>query len=112
MVGGWQLSLLKPYSVCVVPPRHVGKNDRVAFLQSRFNLDQVHGGTSGFHLCPYCAIAFAVEDEHGDGAVLLTERWAPNVQHVFQLLEIDGAVNAQIRTCALRQLSSQLYVNC
>ena len=52
-----------------------------------------------------CASPFGRQLEEPDGAVLLPERRAPDVDDVVEPLELDRAVDAQVGPRARRQLA-------
>src|ERR1019366_3045615 len=76
--------LLQPHAVGIVPPRHVGKNDGIALVQSGVDLNEVYRGASGLHLYTRRSLSIGIQLEHGNSAGFLTERRASYVEHVLQ----------------------------
>src|SRR5208337_689992 len=85
--------LFQPHAIGVIPARHVRKNDRVAFFETRINLNEVDRGASCLHLDARCALAVGLQLKHRDSAGFLAEGWATDVQHVLQSLQVDGPIN-------------------
>src|SRR5579875_4169968 len=88
--------LLQPNLVDGIPARHVGKNDDVAWLESREHLNVVDG------CAPYLdgdaggGFAVGAETEEADGGVLVAEGRPADVEHVLEAVEIDGAVDGEV----------------
>src|ERR1700688_349382 len=49
--------------------------------------------------------------EHTDGAVLLPERWTPDIKHISHPLQVDRSVNAQVRPRALGQIAGEFDID-
>src|SRR4051812_33799788 len=108
---GWlRTSAFELYPVERIELRHVGQNDLVAGLESFEDLDGVHRGASELHLGGE-RLAARLHLEDRDGAVLLAERRASDEDDVVELLELDGAVDAQVRTRSRRQVAVHDHVD-
>src|ERR1700723_3569598 len=103
--------LIKPNLVVRIVAGHVRKDHAIAFLQSVENLNLGHRGAAHFHLDPGGGFALGVVAEEADGAVLVTESRAPHVQHIVEVLEVNGAIHTQLRNRPWRQRPIEGYVN-
>ena len=56
-------------------------------------------------------LALLIQTEEGNGAVLVAEGGPAHVENILQSFQIDGAVDAQVFTCALGYVASQLHVH-
>src|SRR5262245_35848656 len=102
--------LIELYLVRLVPTRHVGKDDCVAFLQTFEHLYGIHRSAAEFYGHPSSCPAIRRDFEKIDCAVFLRECWGANIKNVVEPLEVDRAVNAQVRAGTLRQHASQFDV--
>src|SRR6185436_11123024 len=104
-------SLLQSNPVVGIVGRHVGQDDLIADLEARENLHGVHGTATELHLRPLGVHAVSANLEEADHALFLSEGRTPHVEHVHQTLELDRAVDAQVRHRALRQVTGECHVH-
>src|ERR1700722_2047927 len=102
--------LLKTDAIEGVPRGHVGEDDLIADGQPRDDFHGIDGGPAEFDLRARRP-AVRLQLEQPNGALLLPERWPPDIQHVSQPFELDRAVNAQVRHGALGQVARQRHID-
>src|SRR6185369_16766508 len=89
----------------------VGNNDLVAFLQPFKDLDLADGVAPEFHTAALRFRAVGTKDKHPDGLLRLSEGGSTDFQDVFESLQLDRSVHAQVRTCTWRQRTNQRSIN-
>src|SRR5580698_1529858 len=80
-------------------------------MQPFYHLNRIYGGSSYLHRHAQSALPVRAQLEQTDGAVLLPERWATDIEHVVQSFQIDGSVHTEVRPRALWQLPSEFDVD-
>src|SRR5690349_12939464 len=88
--------LFQPDSIYVVPARHVGKNDLIAFIQSAENFYCIHRTASQLDGDARRALAVGIQLEHAYSAVFLAKRWTSDELDVGEPVEVDSSIDAQI----------------
>src|SRR5439155_15026524 len=101
----------QPDSVKPVPARHVRKNHFVAYDESLHQFNRVHGGAADLYLYSHRLLAAVKGLEEADRALRLAESRAAHVEHIIQMLDLDGAVYAQVRHSTWGQRPVQLHVH-
>src|SRR5579863_2586079 len=90
--------LVQLYSVVIVVGRHIGKNHAVAYIQPALHFNGAHRAAPEGYLHRVGVLAIRLDFEEPDSLVLLPENGSPHIHHVIHLLQLDGAVHAQVRT--------------
>lgn len=91
--------------------RHVGEDDLVAYLQTLDDLDGAHGDSAKPDGHANGRPAAFDQLEEADGAVGLRLYRAPDVKHIMEAGQFDGAIHAEIRAGALGQLAFEFNVH-
>src|SRR5580700_1339720 len=107
----YSILLLDPDTIGVIPARHVGQNDGVAFAQAFDDLDRIHRGSPNLYWHAQGSLPARAEFEQADGAVLLPERRPAYIEHVVHPLQVDGSIHAQFRPRALGKFPGEFYVD-
>src|SRR6185436_8623370 len=95
----------------LIPGGHVGEDYLVALLEPAKNLNGVHGTLAQLHLSAAGFPGRRIEPEEPDGALLLAEGRAADVQDVVQTLQLDGAVDAEVGSRTARQFAFERDVH-
>src|SRR6478735_11804011 len=113
-MGPRELRLVELNALVGVPLGHVGQDHPVAGLEAAEDLDGVDGaaaeldlGADGLGGGEIAAVGL----EEVDGAALLAEGRAADVDDVVETLEFDGAVDREVRAGALRQRAGEENVD-
>src|SRR5215471_21243668 len=95
--------LLEPNAGGVVPRGHVGDDDAVANGEPVDYLDGVHGSATELHVHAVGIAVTPLDLEQADRAFRLAVGRATDVEHVLQAIDLDRAVDAEVRARAIRQ---------
>src|ERR1700733_4450614 len=95
--------LLQPNAIDVVPLRHIGQDDFVADVQARQNLDGVDRVAAQLDVDALGVGIVRHDFEEADRRIGLTVHRPADVQNVFQVLEGDRAVHAEVGARAERK---------
>src|ERR1700759_2357311 len=79
-------------------------------MQAFQHLDRIHRSAAHLHRNPYRSLAFRIHTEKADGAVLVAKSGPAHVENVLHSFEVDGAIDAQVRTRTLGEIAGQLDV--
>ena len=93
-------SSIEPYPIVVVPVTGIGENYFLSLIQSTEYLDGVHRALPELDLNPIGVDAVALEPEQGNRGSRLAERRPANIQDVFQSLDLNRAIDAEVRSDA------------
>src|SRR3954468_21515506 len=90
-------NLVQLYSVVIVVRRHIGEDHPVPDLQAVLHLNGVHRAAPERNLGLRGILPIRFELEQLHRRVLLAEDRPAHEHHVVELLELDRAVDAQVR---------------
>src|SRR5579862_2267229 len=93
-------SLFHTHLVDVVPRGHVGDDHAVTGRETLQHFYSRHRALAQLYCLPNRRVPIRPDLEQGDGAVGLTERRATDIEHVVQSLDLDRAIDAEIRSRA------------
>ena len=80
-------------------------------LEPLEDLDRIHGIPPQLHVRPHSFSVAVNELENADGAVLLTIHRTAHVQNVLEIIDLDGAVHAEVRTLSGRLRPVEAHVH-
>ncbi len=74
-------------------------------------LDAIHRRAPNFHRNTGCGFAIGRETEEADRRVFVSEGRPADVEHIGHAVEVDGSIDREIRSRALRQRANQLHID-
>src|ERR1041384_7496773 len=114
LISSWRLCvkpLPDPDPVVTIQCRGIRNYDLLAFAQPVEYLDGADRVAAEFNCATLSFSAVGTQDKHADRLLRLTKRGPADLQDVFESLELDRSVHAQIRSCTRRQRTIQMYVD-
>src|SRR5436853_3493163 len=102
---------IQPDAIMAVPGRHIRQNHLVSYLQSVQHLDGIYRTAPQFDETPRGALTIGISLEQTHNTVRLAEHGPADVDHIAQILQLDGSIHTQVRHRARRQSADQPDVN-
>src|SRR5205085_7232325 len=103
--------LFKPHSVGRIPGGHVREDDLIAFVQAFGNFDGRDGAAAQLHLHAVGLVAVLRHLEELDLPLRLRAGGTADVEHVGELLDLDGALDGQVGAGTLGQFAFERDVD-
>ena len=97
-----RLLLLKTNAVVTIPSGHVRQDDLITGLQPFKDLDGGDRTLTEFNRNAHRMGSVLDQLEQCDGPLLLTENRTTNMDHVLEVFELDGSIDAQVGSDAFR----------
>src|SRR5438477_5461395 len=104
-------TLFQPDAIVCVVCRHIGQDHLIADLESLQHFDRVDRAPAKLHLHALGVHAVGGHLEEADDALILAEGGPAHEEDVVQPLELDRAVDAQIRHRTARQVADERDVD-
>src|SRR5262245_29240605 len=102
---------LQAHAVVRVPSTHVREDHAIPRFETFDNLHRVHRALAELDLDARRLVAVLVDEEETHEALLLPERGTSHEQRVLEPVELDRAVDREVRPRALRELALERDVD-
>ena len=106
-----RLLLLKANAVVTIPSGHVRQDDLITGLQPFKDLDGGDRTLAEFDRNAHRMSSVLDQLEQCDGPLLLTENRTTDMDHVLEVFELDGSIDAEVGSNAFGQLALEGHVH-